>query len=147
MKGLVVALLLVATACSSGPSTGVAAEPSPSPTPAPTETPRAISFPGPDRSAPYKPGVLAREIRVTEHKLHRAIAVWQDAGGRRRSAEGHTVALGALWQQKLTRRLVARSRILDQVLGALSASLRHVVSARVRAGAGLRALTSPVTGH
>lgn len=106
-----------------------------------------MQFPGPDRSAPNRVAPLVREISSTESHLDDAIHDWLAAGGELPSKEGHSVALGALWQQKLMRRLVIQPATARKVIARLPSRVARFVKKRVEAGAGLRSLTSPITGR
>src|SRR5688500_5116755 len=109
MRGMAaIALVLLMAACSSPAEDQVlgARATSPMSTPSPSEGPQPsgdslISFPPPNQRVPTRAGVLASEIRKNEFKLKRAIGMWLDRGGDRKSRSGYRVALGALWQQRM----------------------------------------------
>ena len=159
MRGIVavvLSLLLVGCSAPAGDgSTAGSADSSPvsSPTPSPSPNPGVtdgserdplISFPSPDRRVPSRPGVLAEQILATESKLEDAIEMWLDRGGRRRSPAGHRVALGALWQQRMIRKVTKQPRLARAVVARLPRWLARKVDAHVEAGAGLRALSTPI---
>ena len=70
--------------------------------------------------------------------------MWLDRGGRRRSPAGHRVALGALWQQRMFRKVTKQPRLARAVVARLPRWLAQKVGAHIEAGAGLRALSSPI---
>lgn len=103
-----------------------------------------VSFPHPKRRIPARAGALADEIRTTEAKLKKAIEMWLDRGGRNGSNAGHRVALGALWQQRMYRKVTKQPRLARSVISKVPKWLGRKLSAHVEAGAGLRALASPI---
>ncbi len=105
---------------------------------------KLIRFPHPNQHVPVRPGKLARELLDTERKLKRAIALWLDRGGWRKSPSGRSVALGALWQQRMYRVLTARRQLAQAVQRRVPTWLARKIGAHVEAGTGLRALASPV---
>jgi hypothetical protein len=147
-----VLLALVLTACSAPAEDEVLGTraTSPSPTAIETSSPPApdrddlVSFPQPNRRVPTRAGALADEIRTTEAKLKKAIEMWLDRGGRNGSEAGHRVALGALWQQRMYRKLMKQPRLARSVISKMPRWLGRKLDAHVEAGAGLRALASPI---
>jgi hypothetical protein len=87
---------------------------------------------------------MARALMKVDNDLLEAIDLWLDNGGRRLSPAGHRVALGALWQQKLYRVLVAREGLRERVLKKTPPWLDGRIRKHVKAGGGLRALASPL---
>lgn len=151
MRGIAaVALALLLSACSSSAGDQVigAREASPVPTPTPIESPRTgdplISFPQPNERVPSRAKALASEIRTNESKLESAIRMWLDRGGDRKSRSGHRVALGALWQQRMFRKVTKHPGLARSVIARLPSAIARKVEAHVEAGAGLRALASPI---
>ena len=147
---LLLVTLVVLISCASDGGTRAAQTESPTPSPAPTE-PEApqdseplVTFPGPNRVVPHKPGRLAEHIRKNEVKLRKAIEMWLDRGGRRRSSAGHRVALGALWQQRMYRTVTKHPDLSRKVLGRLPTWVARKLREHVEAGRGLRALGSPL---
>ena len=136
-------------ACAADGTVSVGQSASPTPSPAPTETPESdrdplIDFPSPDRRVPHDPARLAEQIRKTELKLKKAIDMWLDRGGRRRSPAGRRVALGALWQQRMFRTVTKKPDLARGVIRKLPDWVARKVEAHVEAGSGLRALSSPI---
>ena len=124
---------------------------SPVPSPSPVEEPQPgqgsaplVSFPSPDRRVPVRAAALAEQIDKTETKLKRAIAMWLDRGGHNDSRAGRRVALGALWQQRMYRTVTKKPRLARSVIARLPRWIARKVDAHVEAGAGLRALASPI---
>lgn len=153
MKGIAaVAAALLLVACS--PSEGdevlgsrmrSSATSSPTPKPRPSaDGSRLITFPDPDKRVPRKPGPLAEQVHRTEKKLEEAIGMWLDRGGERRSPAGRRVALGALWQQKMLRVFTKKPALARSVMRKVPRWLALKIDAHVEAGAGLRALASPL---
>ena len=145
-----IALALLLSACSSSAGDQVlgtrATSPVPSPSPVDSLGPRnpLISFPPPNQRVPSGANALASEIEENEGKLEGAIDMWLDRGGDRRSRSGHRVALGALWQQRMFRKLTKQPRLARATIARLPKALARKVEAHVEAGAGLRALASPI---
>lgn len=147
-----VLLALVLTACSAPAEDEVLGTQAASPSPTATETSspptpdrdELVSFPQPDRRIPARAGALADEIRTTEAKLKTAIQMWLDRGGRNGSKAGHRVALGALWQQRMYRKVTKQPRLARSVISKVPKWLGRKLDAHVEAGAGLRALASPI---
>jgi hypothetical protein len=145
-------LALVLTACSAPAENEVSGTGATSPSPTATEAPSPsgseyddlVSFPQPNRRVPTRAGALAEEIRKTEAKLEKAIGMWLDRGGRNGSKAGRRVALGALWQQRMYRKVTKQPRLARAVISKLPRWLARKVDAHVDAGAGLRALASPI---
>src|SRR5688500_1403116 len=154
MKGIsVLAAAVLLAACSSGPGdevlgTQVSATPSPSataePQPSPDEGNGLIRFPAADTRVPTKRGRLARRFEKNERDLKRAIEMWLDRGGKRRSAAGHRVALGALWQQRMLRTLAKKPDLARRVVAKLPSWIARKVDVHVEVGSGLRALAAPI---
>ena len=157
MKALGAVLLALSLAACSSPAadqqigqSAPASSPTPGPSsatpdaPEPDEADPLVSFPDPDRRIPSRSGALAEEIRVTESKLKKAIGMWLDRGGRNASKSGRRVALGALWQQRMYRKVTKAPRLARAVISKLPRWLARKVDAHVDAGAGLRALASPI---
>ena len=152
MRGIAAVLLtLLLGACSStgGDQVLGTRATSPVPTPSPVEGPEPtgdplISFPPPNEPVPSRAKTLASEIRTNESKLERAIEMWLDRGGDRKSRAGHRVALGALWQQRMYRTVTKEPRLARSVIAKLPKTIARKVAAHVEAGAGLRALASPI---
>lgn len=148
---LVVALL-VAAACSGDTDDRVlgnrVTSPAPSETSEPSapkpSRPRLIKFPRPDRNVPTRPGPLARHLRENERKLKKAIEMWLDRGGVRLSRAGRRVAFGALWQQRMFRVVTKRPSLARKVIRRVPGWLARKVRVHTEAGAGLRALASPI---
>ena len=139
--------MLVATACSV--ATHQQARPLATP-PSPTSSvagSRIVHFPGPHRTAPRRASSLTKQIQTTEPKLDDAITSWLTGGGGSRSDRGRAVKLGGLWQQKLMRRLVEKPSTARKVIARLPRRIARWVGARVEAGAGLRSLTTPISGR
>lgn len=103
-----------------------------------------VSFPSPDRRVPTRAGALAEQIGKTETKLKKAIGMWLDRGGENRSKAGRRVALGALWQQRMYRKVTKEPRLARAVIARLPKWIARKVDAHVVAGAGLRALATPI---
>ena len=151
-KVAIVAVLLAATACAQDVGDGALPGASVSPTPSETSEPKPpqqrgqslVSFPHPDRRVPLRAAKLADELHETERKLERAISMWLDRGGERLSRPGKRVALGALWQQKMIRVVTKRPKLAQKVIRRLPGWLARKVRVHVEAGAGLRALSSPL---
>lgn len=144
-----VALALSLVACSSPSEDRVLGTRATSPTPSPSAVSLPgrdplVSFPSPDRRVPARAGRLAEEIRTTETKLKRAIDVWLDRGGKNRSRAGRRVRLGALWQQRMYRKVTKQPRLARAVIARLPRWLARKVDAHVESGAGLRALATPI---
>ena len=153
MRHLVLLLLaaMLLGACASDDAIRAGQTSSPTPSPAPTETEtdapegdRLIRFPDPDRVVPHNAARLAEHIRKNEVKLRKAIEMWLDSGGDRRSGAGHRVALGALWQQRMFRTVTKHPDLSRKVLRRLPAWVARKVREHVSAGRGLRALASPI---
>ena len=150
MRGIaatIAALLLFA--CSDAPSQSEVAAPTPTPSTDSETVPeppgdRLLTFPDPDKRVPVRPGKLAEAILGNELKLKKAISMWLERGGRRKSPAGQRVALGALWQQRMFRVVTKKPRLADAVIAKLPRWLGRKVAAHVEAGAGLRALASPI---
>jgi hypothetical protein len=87
---------------------------------------------------------MTRALMKVTNDLPKAIDQWLDNGGRRLSPAGHRVALGALWQQKLYRVLVAREGLRNRVIARTPPWLAGRIRKHVKAGGGLRALASPL---
>jgi membrane-bound lytic murein transglycosylase B len=152
MRGIAaIALALLLSACSSSAgdqvlgtrATSPAPTPSPGQDPEPTDDP-LIAFPSPNHPVPSRAKALASEIRKNESKLETAIRMWLDRGGVRKSRSGHRVALGALWQQRIFRKLTKQPRLARSTIARLPKAIARKVEAHVEAGAGLRALASPI---
>lgn len=150
MRGIAAVLsALLLGACSSSARDQVLGTRETSPTPSlaegtePTVDP-LISFPPPNQPVPSRAKALASEIRRNESKLERAIEMWLERGGDRKSRSGRRVALGALWQQRMFRTVTKHPRLARSVIARLPAAIARKVEAHVEAGAGLRALASPI---
>lgn len=152
MKGIAAtAMMILLVSCSSGPGPqtgGATTSPSPSetsePQPSLDDRTQLIRFPDPHARVPTRPGRLAERLRENEIKLKRAIEMWLDRGGRSRSAAGHRVALGALWQQRMFRTLTKKPDLARSVVPKLPGWVARKVAAHVEVGAGLRALADPI---
>ena len=152
MRGIAaVALVVLLTACSAPVEDEVLGTKVRAPSSSPSsEAPQVqpddplISFPDPHRRVPTRPGVLADHILENEFKLKKAIAMWLDRGGDNTSASGRRVALGALWQQRMIRTVTKKPALARAVIARLPRWLARKVDAHVEAGAGLRALGSPL---
>jgi len=152
MRGIAaVAIVVLLVGCSSPGDDVLGARVTASPTPSETSEPQPevdrdplISFPHPDKRVPRKPPRLAEQLRKNETKLERAIDMWLDRGGRRLAPAGRRVALGALWQQKMFRVLTKNGELARRVTRRVPRWLARKIDAHVEAGAGLRALGSPI---
>ena len=152
MRGMAaIALVALLAACSPPVEDEVLGttvrSPSPSATSEPKPEPKGdelITFPDPDRRVPTRPGRLAEHIIKNELKLKKAIDMWLDRGGDNTSASGRRVALGALWQQRMFRTVTKHPDLARAVIARLPKWLARKVDAHVDAGAGLRALSSPI---
>ena len=148
---LLLVALVVLPACSDDAGDQVLGNRVESPSPSETSEPRPeesgpnlISFPDPDKRVPLRPARLARVLTRNERKLARAIAMWLERGGYRKSRAGRRVALGALWQQKMFRTVTKRPHLARKVVRRLPGWLARKLKVHVEAGAGLRALASPI---
>ena len=144
------AVLLLA-ACSPGQDEVLGTRVTPSPAPSETSEPqprsegeKLLSFPHPDKRVPLRAGVLAEQFRTTETNLKKAIEMWLDRGGDRLSPAGRRVALGALWQQKMLRVLTKRPTLARSVMRKVPTWMARKIATHTEAGAGLRALGSPL---
>ncbi|MDQ3940526.1 MAG: lytic transglycosylase domain-containing protein [Actinomycetota bacterium] len=157
MKKLSVGLVAALAACSTSPaglpSAGTSSPASTSTTtsiaPSPSRSEETggreqIRFPGPDVAVPPTARGMARALLKVSVQLPQAIDEWLDGGGVRLSRAGRRIALGGLWQQKLYRSLVVRERLRAAVLRRVPSWLARRIRRYVHAGAGLRALASPV---
>ena len=147
----VIAFVLLLGACSPTEDEVLGTQVTSSPTPSKTSDPRPpadgdplLSFPGPDKRVPTKPGRLAEHVHDTEVKLKKAIAMWLDRGGDRKSPAGRRVALGALWQQKMLRVLTKRPALARAVMRKVPNWVATKLDEHVEANSGLRSLASPI---
>jgi len=153
MRGWLAVLVALLLAACSAPAEDRAVDSATTASPSPSETsepdpaaadPRLISFPGPDKRVPSVPGRLAEQLHETEKKLEKAIDMWLERGGERRSPAGKRVALGALWQQKMLRVVTKRPQLARAVMRKVPRWLARKVDAHVEAGSGLRSLSTPI---
>ncbi len=146
----VVALILLIAGCSSGPGTSATqAEATPSPTkqpePEPTETSGPQDpAPRPRAPLPKRPAVFADELERIRAELLRDIAEWRELGAPANKRDARHVTLEALYEQRLIRHLVKKPKRADHILGRLEGRFARRTRALVDAGAGLRALASPI---
>ncbi|MGH2753060.1 MAG: transglycosylase SLT domain-containing protein [Actinomycetota bacterium] len=147
MTRFVVAALLVATltACSAGPTAGEAALGStPSPSPAVDESPSPdASNEGTSKKVSTTTAV-ARKLRRADRALDDAIDAWLLDGGRQRGAAYRELLVLGLDEQNLMRRLIKHKRLGNRVLRRLDGPLALETRRNVKAGRGLRALSTPV---
>ena len=140
---LAIALTAALVGCSPGPDetnhaagTTSVEEPSPSPEPSPAD-PK-------DGAAGQKVSsvtAVTRKLRRADAALDEAIAAWLDEGKGRPDRE---LLLLGLAEQNLMRRLIKHERLGNRVLGRLDGPLALETHRNVKAGRGLRALTTPV---
>jgi membrane-bound lytic murein transglycosylase B len=90
--------------------------------PAQTATPTPDVAGNPDAALPRDPGDLASDLADTRNTLWKAIGAWRRSGA---AAVPDDVALLALHQQRIYRRLGRSRRLTRQVLAALPRSLRR----------------------
>ncbi len=144
--------LIAAVACSAGPTgappasaTASATEQSPSPAPTPSPTESEPTFvPGPNERIPKDPSDLADALTEIEGILPGAVEAWRSEGDPATGRPPRSLVLQVLYQQRIYRLLVRKPPLADRVLPRLGEELRRKATRVVKAGAGLRSLTTPV---
>lgn len=139
---VVLPLLVVLVACSSGttPSAGETPEPTPTAqaTPSPSSSPYEYDAP-----TPRNPDRLAGELIAVTKELHKEIERWVESGtepGR----PARPVLLRAVRQQRIYRTLVDRPRAFEKIRPQLPRRLRAFADKTVQASLKLRRLVSPL---
>ena len=147
--GLVAALLV--TSCAGGEGTTERqilveddrdeAPADPSPARSSTETAAGVRA---SARLPHTAGALARELERVDQELKERLDQWVPSKKTRRSEEWHDLLLLGLRAQKIYRKLVTHERLARRVERRVGKTLAWKVHANVRAGRGLRALTTPL---
>ena len=148
MHKVLLASLLLLSACS--PELTRANESSNAATPSSTSTstperksPQHV-FPGFNARLPLEPEGAGNALIQLHQRLPKVIEEWLRAGGNRDSFLGREVHRGALWQQRLYRRLTQQERWSRRVLAGLRGPVKAVAKRHIAAQRGLSHLTSPV---
>ena len=148
MRSCFVALLLVATACSSAPPSPSAGS-SPTPTATVTRTeqrdPKEVArFPGYDERLPRHPKRLTALVIDIYRRLPEEISAWLRGGGRLSRKATDEVHRGALAQQRTLRLLARRERLARSVGRRLPSRIDRIVTRHLIAQRRLSALATPV---
>lgn len=156
---IVLAAVLLAPACSSGPpvpgaqpspseatpSASASASPPPSPSPSASPAPEPEPFvPPADAPLPRRAPRLAERLDEVTFALRESVASWVDSGKTTERRPPRRVTLQALYQQRIYRLLARRPDLAGRVTGRLERSLRREARANTAAGAKLRSLVTPL---
>ena len=144
MKRTALAVVLVAglSACSAAPTTSSVPPPS-SPEASTAERGAPARSPSRQRAAEDVSTVTAvtRKLRRADRALDHAVQAWLEGG---RGRPTRALLLLGLDEQNLMRRLVKHERLGNRVLRRLDGPLALETHRNLRAGRGLRALTTPL---
>lgn len=150
---LLVALLLLGSACSSGPGTpgaatspsASAASPSPSAAASPSPEPEPEPFvPAADAPLPRRAPALAGRLEEVTLALRASVSEWVESGATTERRAPRRVTLQALYQQRAYRLLARRPGLADRVIERLPAGIAREARANTTAGAKLRSLVTPL---
>jgi hypothetical protein len=145
----ILVLAVIAAGCSAAPSdlapiqspSASTSSPGPSPSPSPDES---AYVPGPNEKIPKDPSDLAGALAEIEGILPSSVEAWRSEGDPATGRPPRSLVLQVLYQQRIYRLLVRRPSLADRVLPRLGGDLRRKATRLVKAGAGLRSLTTPV---
>ena len=149
MKKLALTALVVVglTACSAGPTATGSGAGAGTPSTSPTVDDGSPS-PEPSTAAKGKEmstiTAVTRKLRRADRALDEAIDAWLQEGGRQRGAAYRELLFLGLDEQNLMRRLIKHRRLGNRVLRRLDGPLELETRRNVKAGRGLRALSTPV---
>jgi soluble lytic murein transglycosylase-like protein len=151
------ALALLAGACSPSADRAPGAVRDSSSTPSATTMPptppgpaggspaEAGFLPALGRAIPRDPATLARTLVTTTDALRRSIDAWTRAGDPSRGGPPDDVALLALYQQRIYRFLARHGRLFDRTLPLLPKRLRGEARANTTAAAELFSIVRPIS--
>jgi len=148
---LLLVVLLLASSCSIGETSGgpgaerATGGPSPSPTVTDPEADLPEAFaPAPDRTLPRRPGRLAAALRRVGDALNESVSSWRRSGQARPQ---RVVVLQALYQQRIYRLMSRNTRLgngtMRRLDGLQARSARRIVGAHRE----LRGLTEPLPAN
>jgi len=116
------------------------------PTPSATATPAPAASPDPDAPLPSAAADLAAELVRTRAALYEAIGAWRASGDPGRGGPPAAVAVPAVVEQRIYRRLGRRPALARRVLRALPSSLRGEARDNVLARSELSKIVSVRNG-
>lgn len=153
LAALLVACVLMASACSepgsngASPEAGESAEPAPIPAPSPTIEPEPaedVLLPDPARRIPTRPEIVAAELRGITGALSQSIGEWRSEGDPSRGRPPKAVVYQALYHQRLLRKLITHDDLAGATIRLLDGGLRIQAQRIVRAQRGLSTLVRPL---
>ncbi len=144
---LVAALCLALVGCTPD-GAGPIAEPSEIPTVLPSPTQQAAKtrpvFPAYGTGLPREPEGAANALVQLHQSLPRLIGKWLRGGGSLSSSFAQEIHRGALWQQRLYRRLAHREKWSQEVIATLRGPVARVARRHIEAQRALSSLVTPL---